>query len=343
MVQLVTNGILIGKYRPDDSEDEVDIRVRLPEPERSISRLDQLRVRTEQGLVPIRNMVERKAQPKVSSITRQNGVYAMMVKANTAEGVLADTKVRELERWLGEQDWPVGVKFRFRGADEEQKEAGDFLGKAMAGSLFLMFIILVTQFNSFYQTVITLSTVIMSVIGVLLGMLVTGQTFSIIMTGTGVVALAGIVVNNAIVLIDTFNRMHRELGLEVIDAALRTAAQRLRPVLLTTITTMLGLVPMALQVTVNFFKPEIAVGSITSIWWVQLSTAVIFGLGFATLLTLVLVPTLLVAPTIYGQKLTRLRSRFARRLPGRAGKAEPDDKDLPAPANAGGRMADAAE
>jgi multidrug efflux pump len=343
MVQLVTNGILIGKYRPDDSEDEVDIRVRLPEPERSISRLDQLRVRTEQGLVPIRNMVERKAQPKVSSITRQNGVYAMMVKANTAEGVLADTKVRELERWLGEQDWPVGVKFRFRGADEEQKEAGDFLGKAMAGSLFLMFIILVTQFNSFYQTVITLSTVIMSVIGVLLGMLVTGQTFSIIMTGTGVVALAGIVVNNAIVLIDTFNRMHRELGLEVIDAALRTAAQRLRPVLLTTITTMLGLVPMALQVTVNFFKPEIAVGSITSIWWVQLSTAVIFGLGFATLLTLVLVPTLLVAPTIYGQKLTRLRSRFARRLPGRAGKAEPDDKDLSAPANAGGRMADAAE
>ena len=338
MIQLVTNGILIGNYRPDDSEDEADIRVRLPSEERSISRLDELRVRTPQGLVPIRNMVERVAQPRVSSILRQNGAYAMMVKANTAPGILADGKVKELNSWLKTQDWPDGIRFRFRGADQEQKEAGDFLGKAMAGSLFLMFIILVTQFNSFYQTAITLSTVVMSVFGVLLGMLVTGQTFSIIMTGTGVVALAGIVVNNAIVLIDTFNRMHREAGLGVVDAVLRTAAQRLRPVLLTTVTTILGLVPMALQVTVNFFGPSINVGGITSIWWVQLSTAVIFGLGFATLLTLILVPTLLVAPTIYGQRLARLSARFGR---GRGAKtaaghnappARSKGKSAPAPA-----------
>jgi len=315
IIQLVTNGILIGEYRPDDAQDEVEIRARLPKEERTIARLDELRIRTAQGLVPIRNLVERSAKPKVSDITRQNGRYAMMVKANTAGGVLADAKVREIGRWLASQDWPEGVSFRFRGADEEQKEASAFLGKAMAASLFMMFIILVTQFNSFYQTVLTLSTVVMSVVGVLLGMLVTGQTFSMIMTGTGVVALAGIVVNNSIVLIDTYNRMHGELGLNTVEAVLRAAAQRMRPILLTTVTTIFGLIPMALQVTVDFFQPAIHVGGITSIWWVQLSTAVIFGLGFSTLLTLVLVPTLLAAPAVYGERIARLRARFGGETP----------------------------
>ena len=161
-----------------------------------------------------------------------------------------------------------------------------------------MFIILVTQFNSFYQALITLSTVILSIVGVLIGMMVTGQTFSIIMTGTGVVALAGIVVNNSIVLIDTYNRL-KEDGINAIDAALRSCAQRLRPVLLTTITTICGLLPMALQINVGFFDRTIQIGSVTSIWWVQLSTSIIFGLGFATLITLVLTPTLLAAPLVW--------------------------------------------
>ena len=328
MIQLVTNGILIGKYRPDGSDDEVDIRARLPQEERTISRLDELRILTPQGQVPIRNVVERTAKPKVSSITRRNGEYSMMVKANTEQGVLADTKVREIESWLEAQEWPETVNFRFRGADEEQEKAGAFLGKAMLASLFLMFIILVTQFNSFYQTAITLSTVIMSVVGVLLGMLITGQSFSMIMTGTGVVALAGIVVNNAIVLIDTYNRMHGELGLSPVDAVLRTAAQRLRPVLLTTVTTILGLVPMALQVTVNFFEPAVNVGGITSIWWVQLSTAVIFGLGFSTLLTLILTPTLLAAPSVWGGRLSAIRTRWF----GRKEEAAPPAEQEPVPA-----------
>ncbi|MBZ0218521.1 MAG: efflux RND transporter permease subunit [Fimbriimonadaceae bacterium] len=305
MVQLVTNGVLIGTYRPDNAEDEIDIRVRFPEAERSINRLDEIRIRSAQGWIPIGNLTTRTAHPLVSSIMRKDGKIAMLVKANTLEGILADEKVAELNSWLKAQSWPDGMTFRFRGADEEQKEAGAFLGKAMAASLFLMFIILVTQFNSFYQTILTLSTVIMSIVGVLIGMLVTGQTFSIIMTGTGVVALAGIVVNNAIVLIDTYNRM-RELGLHPVDAVLRACVQRLRPVLLTTFTTILGLVPMALQITVNFFEPSVLVGGITAIWWVQLSTAVIFGLGFATLLTLILIPTLLSAPMVTKENLVRL-------------------------------------
>lgn len=310
MVQLVTNGVLIGKYRPDDSEDEVDIRVRLPETERTLDRFDSLRLQTPLGQVPLSNFIDRAPQQKVTTITRRDGLYAMDVKANvvmtdtitTADGVTrpltANDKVAELQAWLDTQQWPDNVFFRFRGADEDQKESGEFLMKAMVGSLFLMFIILVTQFNSFYQTFLTLSTVIMSIFGVLLGMALMGQKFSIIMTGTGVVALAGIVVNNAIVLIDTYNRF-REDGIEPVEAVLKTSAQRIRPVLLTTITTIAGLVPMMTQLNLDFFNRVVALGSITAVWWVQLSTAVIFGLGFATILTLIVIPTMLAMPTVW--------------------------------------------
>ncbi len=311
MVQLVTNGVLIGKYRPDDSDDEVDIRVRLPESERTLDRFDTLRLRTPTGLVPIANFVDRKPQPKVSSITRKDGLYAMSVKANVLqeEGILPDDKVKELQAWLDTQTWPEQVSMRFRGADEEQKEAGEFLGKAAMAALFLMFIILVTQFNSFYQSFLTLSTVIMSIFGVLIGLILTGQKFSIIMTGTGVVALAGIVVNNAIVLIDTYNRF-RDDGIEPLEAVLKTSAQRIRPILLTTITTIAGLIPMATQVNLDFFNRVASVGGITSMWWVQLSTAVIAGLAFSTLLTLVVIPTMLAMPSVWAKTF---RSWFARK------------------------------
>ena len=254
-----------------------------------MDQLDALRIATPAGVVPLSNLLTREARPKVSTITRQNGRYAIDVKANVVaeNGVTVDEKVGELKQWLDGEEWPATTSYRFRGADEEQKEAMAFLGKAAGAALFIMFVILVTQFNSFYQTALTLSTVVMSVLGVLIGMMVTGQKFSVIMTGTGVVALAGIVVNNSIVLMDTYNEMRDRHGLTGLDAILRTCAQRLRPIMLTTVTTIMGLVPMALQINFDFFAPAVQVGSITSIWWVQLSTAVIFGLGFSTLLTLV--------------------------------------------------------
>ena len=302
MVQLVTEGVPIGKYRPDDSEDELDIRVRLPAEERSFSTLDKLKLPTTSGQVPLANFVTRSPQQKVSSITRKDGIYTMEVKANIADGfeengrgVTPDDKVAEVQAWLDEQAWPESVQFEFRGADEEQKESGEFLAKAAVASLFLMFIILLTMYNSFWQTIITLATVIFAVVGVLLGLMATGQKFSIIMTGTGVIALAGIVVNNAIVLIDTFNRL-REEGVETREAVLKTSAQRLRPIMLTTITTILGLIPMALQINMNFFERTIAYGGITSVWWVQLSTASIAGLAFSTILTLVMIPSMLALP-----------------------------------------------
>ncbi|MEP3275212.1 MAG: efflux RND transporter permease subunit [Stappiaceae bacterium] len=306
MVQLVTNGVLIGKYRPTDSEDEVDIRVRLPESERTLDRFDSLRLQTPLGLVPIANFVDRTPQQQVSSITRRDGLYSMMLKATVdqSEGVLVDDKVKELDEWLQAQTWPSNVYFKFRGADEDQKESGEFLMKAMVASLFLMFLILLTQFNSFYQTFLTLSTVVMSVMGVLLGMMITGQKFSIIMTGTGVVALAGIVVNNAIVLIDTYNRFRHD-GVDPLEAALKTSAQRIRPILLTTITTIAGLIPMATATNFDFFNQVTSVGGITAIWWIQLSTAVISGLAFSTILTLVMIPTMLALPSVWVNAFTR--------------------------------------
>lgn len=303
MVQLVSNGVIIGTYRPDDSEDELDIPVRLPKAQRSFDTLDDLRLRTPNGQVPLSNFVTRTPQPKVSTIKRKGGLYSMEVKANLIEGfeengkaITPDTKVVELQKWLGTQKWSGDLQFKFRGGDEEQKESGEFLAKAAGVALFLMFIILVTQFNSFYQTTITLFTVVLAILGVLIGLMVTGQKFSIIMTGTGVVALAGIVVNNAIVLIDTYNRLRSE-GVAPREAVLKTSAQRLRPIMLTTITTILGLLPMAFQINMNFIDRTIAYGGITSVWWVQLSTAVISGLAFSTILTLVVIPSMLAMPT----------------------------------------------
>ncbi|MCF6320347.1 MAG: efflux RND transporter permease subunit [Rhizobiaceae bacterium] len=318
MIQLVTNGVLLGKYRPDDSEDELDIRVRLPKEQRSLDQLDQLRLQTSNGQVPISNFVTMTPVKKVSSITRIDGQYAMSLKANLVEGAKFENreltpgdKINEIQTWLDTQEWPDNIFMKFRGADEEQEESGAFLAQAAMGALFMMFIILLTQFNSFYQTILTLMTVILAIVGVLLGLMITGQKFSIIMTGTGIVALAGIVVNNAIVLIDTYNRLRAE-GADVHDAILKTSAQRMRPIMLTTVTTILGLIPMALAINVNFIDRIISYGSITAIWWVQLSTAVISGLAFSTLLTLILIPVMLSMPT----NITSAFSAIMRKKPG---------------------------
>ncbi len=324
IIQLVTNGILVGTYRPDDSTDEVDIRVRLPRNERSLERIQNMRIRTPNGMVPLSNFVTRQVKPAVDSIIRKDGLVSVYVKANAAEGIDPDNKIAELDTWLKAQNWPADVKFRFRGGDENKKKSQAFLTKAMLASIFLMFIILVTQFNSFYHAMLTLSTLVMSVSGVLIGMMVTGQSFSVIMTGTGIIALAGIVVNNAIVLIDTYHVQLGE-GVPVREAVLRTAAQRLRPVLLTTITTIFGLLPMIFQINLGWFERTVAIGSLSSNWWVQLATAISFGLAFATLLTLFLTPVLLAAPTVWKDMFVRLFQRF-KKQPQAATKPGNDNK-----------------
>ena len=317
-VQLVTNGILIDEYRPDDADDEVEIRARFPESDRSLEQLERLRVNTAQGSTPIGNFVTRLPAPKIGTIERVDGERALEVAADVEAGVLPDDKVQEIKAWLAGQEFDRTVKVAFKGEDEEQREAQAFLSQAFAVALFLIAIILVTQFNSFYQTLLILSAIVVSTVGGLLGLLLTQQPFGIVMSGVGVIALAGIVVNNNIVLIDTYNEL-RKRGLVPFDAVLRTAAQRLRPVLLTTVTTVLGLLPMVLKLNIDLVARTLTWGGPSTDWWAQLASAVAGGLAFATLLTLVLTPCLLL---LGAQASDWLAARRARRMEARAAGAE---------------------
>lgn len=311
-VQLVTSGVKLGSYRPDDGTDELDIRVRLPKDERTFDALDSLRIVTAQGLVPVSNFIERTAVPKVANITRRNGLYSMNVAANLEPGVQTDAKVAELQAWQETQEWPESVEIVYGGAAEQVDDTNAFIVSAFGAAMFLIFLILLLEYNSFYQVLVTLSTVIMSLAGVLLGMVVTGMSFSAIMTGLGIVALAGIVVKNGIVLIDTYNHYNRDEHVEPIKAMLITISQRVRPVLLTATVTALGVIPMALNVEFDFIRREIVVGGIAGSWFTHLSAALVSGLFVSTALTLVMVPVMVVAPTVLWKQIGWLGQQFAR-------------------------------
>ncbi|WP_026756794.1 efflux RND transporter permease subunit [Sediminimonas qiaohouensis] len=356
MVQLVTRGILLDTMRVESSDEEIEIRVRLPEQDRVLSTLDALKVRTRDGLVPLANFITRQPVPKLAQIKRVDqkryfdvkaGVAPNLVKLSGPDGtplgtarrldpgasapngtpliesgqdrlaliapesgatpadvaqaaqdgtltltpVNANERIATLTEWLETDPLPSGIDWEWTGDQEEQAESGAFLQKAFAGALGLMFIILLAQFNSFYNSVLVLLAVVLSTTGVLIGMMVMEQSFSIIMTGTGIVALAGIVVNNNIVLIDTYQEYSKYMPR--LEAIIRTAEARIRPVLLTTITTMAGLTPMMLGLSLDFFQGGYSLDSPTALWWKQLATAVVFGLGIATVLTLVFTPSLL--------------------------------------------------
>ena len=308
-IQLMTNGVFMGDYRPNDSEEEVDIRIRYPEQYRGIEQMDTIRIATANGPVPISSFVTRVAKPAVSSIQRVDGARVVYVRANPAPGIVASNKLIEIDAWLEENPPPRGVTAVFRGANEEQADSAAFLGRAFLLALALMAILLVTQFNSYYQAVIILSSVLLSTAGVLLGLLTTGQTFSVILTGIGIVALAGIIVNNNIVLIDTFNYLkakHSDWSLE--EIIVQTGVQRLRPVFLTTFTTGFGLLPLAMHVSVDLINAEIEVGGPITSQWVSLASAIVFGLSFATILTLIVTPAMLALPDA-ARKMLRMKPK----------------------------------
>ncbi len=307
MVQLVTRGILLDTMRVPSSDEEIDIRVRLPAEDRVLSTLDELKVRTDDGLVPLSNFITRQPVHKLAQIDRVDQTRYFDVKAAVVDGLTVTTtgengeetqapltaneRIETLTAWLESADMPRSVSYEWTGDAEDQEESGAFLQQAFLGALGLMFIILLAQFNSVYNAVLVLLAVILSTTGVLIGMLVMNQPFSIIMTGTGIVALAGIVVNNNIVLIDTYQEYSRYMPR--IEAITRTAEARIRPVLLTTITTMAGLAPMMFGLSLDFFNGGYTFNSPTALWWTQLATAVVFGLGIATVLTLVFTPSML--------------------------------------------------
>ena len=386
MVQLVTRGLLLDTMRVDSSDEEIEIRVRLPQKDRVLSTLDTLKVRTADGLVPLSNFITRTPVPKLAEINRidqkryldlkadvfpglvklvrtvggpeadasaaENGATTLTLatmrpaggagditgpdgaafkithRTNAAQGVdlqqqldkgtlrmipiNANERIAELTKWLETQPLPDGVSYEWTGDQEDQAESQAFLSSAFTAALGLMFIILLAQFNSIYNSVLVLLAVVLSTTGVLIGMLVMDQTFSIIMTGTGIVALAGIVVNNNIILIDTYQEFSQYMPR--IEAIIRTAQARIRPVLLTTITTMAGLAPMMFGLSLDFANGGYTIDSPTALWWKQLATAVVFGLGIATVLTLLVTPSMLairVWATTYARWIARLLAKMS--------------------------------
>ncbi|WP_186171219.1 efflux RND transporter permease subunit [Vibrio chagasii] len=291
-VQFVTNGLKIGDYLPDDSAEEVDILVRYPNDKRDIGRFDQLRVKTPAGLVPITNFAQIVPDHKQDTIKRLDGKRVVNIMADMEEGYNLALELPKIELALSELGLPDSVDFRIRGQNEEQENSSAFLQSAFLVALAVMALILITQFNSFYQAFLILSAVLFSTVGVFVGLLIFQRPFGIVMSGIGVIALAGIVVNNNIVLIDTYNQLIKR-GLDKRDAILRTGVQRLRPVMLTTVTTILGLMPMVLEMNIDLINQKIEFGAPSTQWWSQLATAIAGGLAFATVLTLVLTPCLL--------------------------------------------------
>ncbi|MBQ1541366.1 MAG: efflux RND transporter permease subunit [Caulobacteraceae bacterium] len=327
-IQFVTDGILVGKFRPDDAQDELDIRVRFPQDSRSLAAFDQLMVSTPSGPVPASYFVKRLAAQQVTAIQRRDGQRLVVLQANARPGAAANQVIDKLKPWLARAPIDGSVRWKFRGGDEESQKAGAFFIGAMATSLFLMGIILLWQFNSFYGVVVTLSAVILSTVGVLLGVQVnlfhTFDYISVIMLGTGVVALAGVVVGHNIVLVDTFYQLKRT-GMAADDAAVRAATQRFRPVMLTTVVTVIGLLPLMFQIDPSFRTAHIEYHAPGSEWWVQLAGAVVWGLTFSTLLTLLLTPVLLAAPLTLGRRFAKLWCWLRRRpyVPGPPHLVEP--------------------
>ena len=308
VIKLATNGLKLGEYRQDDSNESIPLFLRYPNEGRTLDRIDNLRVSTSSGLVPISNFVDIEPNNRTGNIIRVNSKNAINIQADVEPGVYPDGKVKELEYVLGISDnapsWrgrtldlpryelDNKVKVELIGENEDQKQAQQFLTKAFGVALFLMLMILLLQFNSFYSSLLILFAVLMSTAGVFIGLMVTAQPFGIVMSGVGVIALAGIVVNNNIILIDTFDFLKTKNS-NIRESIIKTGAQRLRPVLLTTTTTVLGLLPMVTMTNVDFITREITRGSPDTQWWVQLSTAIVFGLIFATLLTLIVTPSAL--------------------------------------------------
>jgi multidrug efflux pump len=294
-------GSEVGKYR--QFNDEYDITVRLPVEQRAnIEDLFRLRVPNSEGkAVPLSSLGDFRYTGGYGTISRVNQKRVVTLNAD-AEGRLSTEVLGEVQQRLAGIDLPLGYELRYAGEKEEQDAASAFLSKAFMIALFLITLILVAQFNNITVPLIIMTTVILSLVGVMIGLIVCKMPFGIIMTGVGVISLAGVVVNNAIVLLDYTILLRRE-GLGLIEAAVQAGATRLRPVLLTAVTTILGMIPMAVGVSYDFINLKWVTKSESAQWWSSMAIAVIFGLGFATILTLVVVPTLYVSLTRLGEML----------------------------------------
>ncbi|MEO0347919.1 MAG: efflux RND transporter permease subunit, partial [Pseudomonadota bacterium] len=287
-VKLVTNGIDIKSVRIDGFDDEIDVRARYSKPYRNRQHLLDTTITTNVGTVPLGNMVTAKYQPQQGAVYHLDGKRYHRVSADVKAGFLPDEIIKQLMQAIDRNQLPQGVSFKLGGDKEDQQETGTFLANAFLIAFIAMIFILLMHFNSFVQVAIILSAIVFSTVGVLIGLMITGQAFGIVMCGVGLIALAGIIVNHNIILLDSFNDTDKKLSLD--QRLLLTAAQRLRPIILTTITAVLGLLPMVLAVNLDFLGRAITIGAPSSQWWQQLATTIVGGLSFATVITLFVTP-----------------------------------------------------
>ena len=290
-VKAAVRGINAGVYR--EGNDEYDIIARLPESRRKdLDALMNLMVsRLGGAAIPLSSVAKVHLSSGVGAIQRVDQKRVITVEAD-AEGRLANDVLNDVKRTVAGVTLPRSYSVSFRGQNEEQDESQRFLTRAFFAALFLIALILVTEFNSITKPLVVLSSVILSMMGVFISLLVTGKPFCIIMTGIGAISLAGVVVNNAIILVDYYLQL-RARGLDQRESLIRSGVVRFRPVMLTAITTILGLAPMAIGVSFNFREMRWDIGSESSQWWGAMAVAVIFGLSIATVLTLVVVPSML--------------------------------------------------
>jgi multidrug efflux pump len=321
VVQMVTSGLKLSDYRPAGSDDAVDIVLRLPPDQRTLAELDQLRIETPNGPVPVSNFVTRTAAPTVGNLIRIGGARTITIQAGIKAGVQEDAVRKQVQELVDgvfkEQDLTAkGFRWVMAGADQEQADAGAFLGKAFGAAIFLIFVVLLAQFNKFISVGLVLSAVVMSTIGVLLGLMIMGQPFGVVMTGIGVIALAGVVVNNNIVLIATYDEL-RHSGMDKIDAILETCRERARPVVLTALTAIFGVLPIAFGLNLELLSHETTFGAPSTQWWISLSSAIVYGLAFATILTLIVTPSLLMLVSRSNDSLRNGRRWFWQKRKGR--------------------------
>jgi multidrug efflux pump len=314
MIKLLTEGVSISDYRPDDVDDELDIKLRFPGDQRNLDHLEELRIPTASGdYVPMSVFAKLMPQPKGGDIERKNGKRFYSIDADVKQGLLPATQLETLQDIIADSNYiPLSSSIVFGGESEDIEETSAFFAQAFSLSMCLMILVLLIQFNSVWQTFVTMSAIILSSGGVFLGLWLMDRPFGIVMSGLGIIALAGVVVNNNIVLIDTFNE-YRAKGYEATNAAFHAGLARFRPVLLTAVTTIMGLLPMVFGLTIQFGDRTILSGAPSSQWWTDLSSTIAGGLTFATILTLLATPALLVLGANLDAFMKRIKLRiFAR-------------------------------
>ncbi len=292
-IRTAINGLEVSKYR--EGEDEFDITLRLPENQRlDANTLLKMKIPVEGSHpVALSSLGKFDYSRGYGTIRRKNFNRTISIEADVRPGYGVDEVLKSARKILDAVSLPPGYTIKYRGENEDQQENFDFLLKAFFMAVGMIFIILVLQFNSVLLPLIILSSVILSFIGVLGSLLIFDMRFSIIMTGLGVICLAGVVVNNSIVLIDCILQ-GKESGLDPFESSMRAGKLRLRPVLLTAVTTILGLIPMAVgwSLEIHSFPPKLIAGAESSQWWAPMAIVVIFGLAVSTVLTLVYSPCL---------------------------------------------------